>query len=107
MPICNRGVLLTRGKGDIDLAIQDYGKAIALNPNFSNAYYNRGVTYNGKGDVDLAIQDYGKVIELNPNLASAYCSRGTAYLGKGDVDLAIPGLRQGNGAKPELHRCHQ
>ena len=53
----------------MDLAIQDYTKVIQLEPNFTNAYYNRGVAYSNKGELDLAIQDYTKAIELVPDYA--------------------------------------
>ena len=36
------GVLLMPKKGEIDAAIQDYTKAIDLNPEDADAYYNRG-----------------------------------------------------------------
>ena len=32
-------------KGEIGLAIQDFNKAIELNPNFVNPYINRGITW--------------------------------------------------------------
>ena len=32
-------------KGEYDRAIEDYNKAIALNPDLSDAYYNRGMVW--------------------------------------------------------------
>ena len=60
--------------------IQDYDKAIALNPDYANAYNNRGVVYGAKGNYALAIQDYGKAIALKPDLAKAYNNRGMMWL---------------------------
>ena len=51
----------------IDRAIEDYDQAIRLNPNFAEAFYNRGVAYDGKGQPDRAIEDYDQAIRLNPN----------------------------------------
>jgi len=45
---CSRGFAHAE-KGEYDLAIKDYGKAIDLNPDYALAYYNRGFAYQGKG----------------------------------------------------------
>ena len=67
-------------------AIQDYNKAIELNPNYADAYYSRG---NAKGklqDYRGAIQDFNKAIELNPKLAEAYNNRGLTKIISGQKD---------------------
>ncbi len=76
-------------KGDKDRAIQDYDKAIELNPQNADAFNNRGVVYRNKGDKDRAIQDYDKAIELNPQHAEVFYNRGVTYSDKGDKDRAI------------------
>jgi Tfp pilus assembly protein PilF len=40
--------------GDLDRAIADYDEAIELDPNYTEAYINRGVVYKNKGDLDRA-----------------------------------------------------
>ena len=84
----NRGVTYVV-KGDHDQAIQDYGKAIALNPDNAEPYCNRGIAYRKKGDHDQAIQDFDKAIALKPDDAEAYNNRGVTYGEKGDHDQAI------------------
>ena len=84
----NRGVAYGV-KGDHDQAIQDYDKAIALNPDAAEAYNNRGVAYGVKGDHDQAIQDYDKAIALNPDDAEAYYNRGVTYGEKDEHARAI------------------
>ena len=64
----NRG-LERQGKGDIEGAIDDYTKAIALKarPNtIAIAYNNRANARMGKNDLDGAISDYSKAIQLQP-----------------------------------------
>ena len=39
-------------KGEVERAIADYTKAIALDPNYAINYINRGYTYEKKGDKD-------------------------------------------------------
>ena len=55
-------------KGDLDQAILDFNTAIELNPNYADAYNNRGVAYEGKGEFDRAIVDYDMAIKLRPNI---------------------------------------
>ena len=58
-------------KGDSDLAIQYYTRAIELEPK-DVFYKDRGNAFRAKGDYDSAVQDYTKAIELNPKDEYAY-----------------------------------
>jgi tetratricopeptide (TPR) repeat protein len=60
-------------------SIEDYTKAIELNPQYADAYYNRGVAHDDLGEYQKAIEDYTKAIELNPQYADAYSDRGYVY----------------------------
>ena len=51
-------------------AIQDYNKVIELNPNFVNAYYNRGIAKIKSGQKDDGCLDFSKAGELGS--AKAY-----------------------------------
>jgi len=61
-------------------------KLTEINPNFTDAYHDRGIAkvnlQNNKG----AIQDFNKAIELNPNYAKAYYNRGIAKILLGQKD---------------------
>ena len=61
-------------------AIEDYTKAIQLNPDHADAYYNRGTAYFSKDEVKRAIEDYTKAIQLNPDHANSYYNRAEALL---------------------------
>jgi len=76
-------------KGDFDRAIENYNRAIELDPNYDKAYYNRGLAYACKEDYDRAIADINKVIELKPDFAEAYHVLGLAYEYKSLPDQAI------------------
>lgn len=66
-------------------AIADYDRAIDLDPQLVQAYFNRGLAYVDKGDLDRAI-------DLDPQLAQAYLGRGIAYLMTGQYDQALADL---------------
>ena len=77
-------------KRRIDEGIDEYNKAIEINPNLAMAYRFRGFAYAKKRQYDKAITDYTKAIEINPKLTSAYARRGFAYAqDKGQYDKAI------------------
>lgn len=60
-------------------AIPDFDKTIELNPNYTEAYIHRGLSYYGLGQYERAIKDFDKAIELNPNDHRVYSIRGEAY----------------------------
>jgi tetratricopeptide (TPR) repeat protein len=55
--------------------MEDYDKAIELDPNVSVAYHNRYDSYSNLGQYQRAIDDYDKAIELDPNDAEARTHR--------------------------------
>ncbi|NTW32153.1 MAG: tetratricopeptide repeat protein [Bacteroidetes bacterium] len=80
---------LRNTEGNLEGALQDYNKAILLNPAFEDSYYNRGHVLDDLGDVKSAILDYNKSIILNPKLPDAYNNRGWAYYKSGDTKAAM------------------
>ena len=67
-------------KGELDRAIDDWNKAIELDPKLAQAYNNRGAAYNGTGEHDLAIKDYTTAIKHQPDHGKAYSNRGIVRL---------------------------
>lgn len=53
--------------GEIELAINDYTKAIDLNRQHVDAYFNRGELYAGKENYQSAMSDYRAVLSLSPD----------------------------------------
>jgi tetratricopeptide (TPR) repeat protein len=70
-------------------AIDDYTRAIELNPNNTLPYVNRGVSNHRLGRLDNAIKDYDTAIALDPKLAKAYSNRSHVYYDKGDFSRAL------------------
>ncbi len=76
--------------GDYSNTVLEYcNKAVALRPDFAEAYNNRGTTYAGQGRFEEAVRDYAKAISLRENFPTAYCNRGNARAMTNDFDAAI------------------
>ena len=70
-------------------AIQDYTKAIELNPNESISWYNRGIVYFETNNFSEAIVNFKKAISLNYENFDLYNYLGLAYFQLKDYDNAI------------------
>ena len=75
--------------GDHVLAIAQFDKCIALEPNNINALLQRGFCRNLTKDFTGAIKDFSTVIELEPKHRWAYLSRGSARNKTGEYKEAI------------------
>ncbi|XP_059155839.1 uncharacterized protein LOC131940934 [Physella acuta] len=69
--LTNRGVV-QQFMGDSVLAMQDYQRAIKLDPTFSLAYFNAGNVYFHTRHFKQALDYYTKAIKYNPNDESAF-----------------------------------
>lgn len=72
----------------LDDALNDFTKAIEINPNYAPAYSNRAGIYFQKGEYEKAKKDADKAISLDPKMADAYLNRGMAKEMLRDLDGA-------------------
>lgn len=57
-------------KGEYDRALDDFGRALQLNPGDGATLHNRGMAYYGKGDSRRAIRDFDNTLHLKPDMAT-------------------------------------
>jgi len=81
------------GLGRIDLALQDFTAAIALDPSITTAYSNRALAFIALGRYTEAMTDLDRAIALDPSSWMAYVYRGRAHLTKGDRERAAADFR--------------
>ncbi|MGH1396192.1 MAG: tetratricopeptide repeat protein, partial [Trichormus sp.] len=77
-----------------ELALADFNKAIAINPQDADFYISRGNVYYDQKKWELALADYNKGIAINPQIAQAYHNRGLLYSETKDKQKAIEDLQQ-------------
>lgn len=73
-----------------ELAVDDFSRAIELDPNYAAAYFNRGVLYwRELRNLYRSIRDMTRVLELAPHWAEALFNRAIAYQMRGDHERAV------------------
>lgn len=92
----NKGVI-----ADLPEKIEYYSRAIELNPEYANAYNNRGNVYRRLENYERAIEDYNKATELKPDYALAYNNRGIAYRHLKNYSRAIEDYNKAIEIKPD------
>lgn len=91
-----------QNQGDLDKALEEYNKALELNPNYAQAYTNLGSIYVGKQDFDKAIQNFKKVLELNYLDKKAHYNLGMTYVYKGEPEKAEEHLKYLKSIRSEM-----
>jgi tetratricopeptide (TPR) repeat protein len=76
-------------RGEADLALADYDRAILLDPTRAVAFFNRAGALAASGQIDRALADYDRTIELDPRDADAHVGRGRAHYQKKDYAAAV------------------
>lgn len=82
-----------RKAGQYDRAVEDYSRALVLQPDDAGTYDNRGIVYVLMGDDDRGLQDFDKAIELQPREVSAYFNRALTYERMGRFEKAIADIQ--------------
>jgi tetratricopeptide (TPR) repeat protein len=72
-----------------DAAIEWFDKALAINPQDTDAMRQRGVSLSAKGQQDAAIGWFDKALAINPQDANAMRERGASLSRKRQEDAAI------------------
>ncbi|GLB53089.1 hypothetical protein NBRC110019_21290 [Neptunitalea chrysea] len=74
---------------EYEKAIQNYKKAIQIDPNFAYPYNGLGTVYCNQKKYEKAIQYYEKAIKINPDYLTPYNGLGTVYCNQKKYEKAI------------------
>ena len=94
------------GLMQFDAAINNYKKALKINPDYPDAYNNMGNALKDKGDLEAAIESYKQALKIKPDYAQAYNNMGIALKGKGDLEAAIESYKQALKIKPNYAEAY-
>lgn len=97
----NRALAFERMAQD-DKAIEDYSRAIALDPFTQVSYNNLGALYLRQGLLDKALQALTAAVSLQPNDSRALDNRGWVYFFIGDYARALEDFTRAIALKPGL-----
>jgi tetratricopeptide (TPR) repeat protein len=105
MAQCNLGNAFLE-KGQVDVAIGHFQKALGINPNFAPTHFNLGVSFFQQGRLDEAITQYEKALEINPDYAEAHNDLGLAFFQQGRLDEAIRHYQKAVEIKGDMAEAH-
>jgi tetratricopeptide (TPR) repeat protein len=96
---------LNRGRdmfaeGKLNMAIQEFDRAIAIDRGLADAYIWRANSYYSKNDYNKTIADCIEAIKLNSNTVFVYITRGLAYEKKQEFYKAIDDYSQAIRLRP-------
>lgn len=84
----NRGQMYGM-RGQADLALADFLKAIELKPDFDEAHNNAGIVFMMKGKTDEALKHFETASAIDPKNTEAQFNLGEFYYSKGHIDRAF------------------
>ena len=88
--------------GKPEKALEDFNRAIKIDPQLAGGYLGRANTLNMMGRYGESIDDYNIVLEIDPKLANAYINRGSAYSHLEEYEKAIADYEKGLELDPKI-----
>ncbi len=83
-------------------ALQDFEKAIKIDPGRAEGYLGKANALNMLGRYREAIECYNQAISIDPTLANAYVNRAIAYSHLGEYKKAIKDYEKGLELDPKI-----
>lgn len=75
--------------GNYEKSVEEFNRAIVLQPRFAEAYHNLANVYVKLGKTDTAFELFQKAVALNPVIWQAYQSLGAIYFERKQYDTAL------------------
>jgi lipoprotein NlpI len=79
-------------RNEIKAAIMDFSEALKVDPQATDALYNRGAAYAISGQTNYALADFAHVLDLAPNDPDTLFYRAQLYMNQGKNEAALSDL---------------
>ncbi|MDJ0798513.1 MAG: tetratricopeptide repeat protein [Calothrix sp. MO_167.B12] len=93
---------LSHADEDYIAAIASYDKAVAIKPDFQDAWNNRGNALGNLGRYEQAIASYDKAFAIKPDFQDAWYNRGIALENLGRYEQAVASYDKAVAIKPDF-----
>jgi lipoprotein NlpI len=88
-------------RNEIKAAILDFSEALKVDPEATDALYNRGAAYALMGQTNYALADFAHLLDLAPNDPDTLFYRALIYVNQGKTELAVEDLSAVLGQRPD------
>ncbi len=100
-----RGQVYAAG-GRFGLAIDDFDRALRVDPGLAAIHIDRGTALAGMGELNRALGSYDKAIRIDPSAATAYNKRGEIYYAQGHLEQALRDYEKALAFNPDSVEAH-
>ena len=96
-----------REQGKLEEAIEAYNKALAIKPDYAEAYNNMGITLKEQGKLEEAIEAFNKALAIKPDYVEVYNHIGITLQEQGKLEEAIEAYKKNSSQESQtsLLRC--
>lgn len=93
-------------QGNLSAAIASYQQAIALKPDYAEAYSKLGIALREQKQLKAAVESFQQALRLNPELVEAYYKLGTVFEAQGQYEAAIKAYQNAISLEPDHADAH-
>jgi len=81
-------------QGQVDKAIDEFNRALKLDPQDASTHFGAGLCCYEKGEISRAMEEFGQVLEINPQHLQANYHLGLCYYQKKEFPEALSNFQQ-------------
>ncbi len=88
-------------RGDMEKSVEEFKKALEINPQYADVYHNLANDYQMMGKAELAIENYQKALEINPKLWQSHQNLAALYFNLQDYKKAEEEIKKALEINPQ------